>query len=80
MKIQVLIRLKPGVLDVQGKAVEHSLKGVGYDDISDVRVGRLVELEVDGSDFAAARQKAEEICKKVLANMLVEHYEIKQAA
>lgn len=77
MKLQVLVRLKPGVLDVQGKAVEHGLKEMGYDAVSEVRIGKVVELEVSASSAEEARAKVDEICKKLLANPIIENYEIK---
>ena len=74
MKVQVLVRLKPGVLDVQGKAIERNIKHIGFDDVSNVRIGRLVELEVsDGED---AEKKVESLCKELLANPIIEDYEI----
>ena len=79
MKVQVLIRLKSGVLDVQGKAVEHGLKGIGVEDASSIRIGKLVEFNVKSTSFEDARQKADEICKKLLVNPIIETYEIKQA-
>ncbi len=80
MKVQVLVRLKPGVLDVQGKAVERGLQENGYQDISDVRVGRLVEFQVQASSLEQARPKIEKICNDLLANPIIESFEIKSAA
>ncbi len=79
MKVQVLVRLKPGVLDVQGKAVENGLKGVGVDSVSHVRIGRLVEMDVDASSFEEAKKKTAKICDDLLANTIIENYEIRQA-
>ena len=79
MKIQVLVRLKPGVLDVQGKAVEGGLKGLGHREVSGVRIGRLIELNVKADSFEGARTKVEDLCKKLLANPIIETYEIRQA-
>ncbi len=79
MKIQVLVRLKPGVLDVQGKAVENGLKGVGVQAVSHVRIGRLVEMEVDATNFDEAKKKTAKICDELLANPIIENYEIRQA-
>jgi phosphoribosylformylglycinamidine synthase subunit PurS len=70
VKARVLIRPKEGILDPQGKAVERALPALGFAGISDVRVGRLVELEAD--DDAALG----ELCERLLANPLVEDYEI----
>lgn len=78
IKVQVLVRLKNGVLDVQGKAIEHGLIGVGIEGISNIRVGRLVEFDVDAKDFAAAKDIATKLCEDLLANTIIENYEIKQ--
>lgn len=80
MKIRVLVRLKDGVLDVQGKAVERGLSSLGYETMSDVKIGRLIELEVDRTDFESAKKQVEEICDKLLANPIIEKYEILEAA
>lgn len=78
MRIQVLIRLKPGVLDVQGKAVEHGIRDLGFSDVGNVRVGRLIEFDVSAADIENAKQQVEEICKKLLANPIIETFEIKK--
>jgi phosphoribosylformylglycinamidine synthase subunit PurS len=70
MKAKVLIRPKEGILDPQGKAVERALPALGFEGISDVRVGRLVELEVDDP------AKLESLSEKLLANPLIEDYEV----
>ena len=70
MKVKVLIRPKEGILDPQGKAVERALPALGFDGIHDVRVGRLVELEVDDP------AKLDSLSEKLLANPLIEDYEI----
>ena len=70
MKAKVLIRPKEGILDPQGKAVERALPALGFEGVHDVRVGRLVELETDDPD------KLEALCEKLLANPLIEDYEI----
>ena len=70
MKARVLIRPKQGILDPQGKAVERALPALGFDGVSEVRVGRMVELEADSAD------QLPELCEKLLANPLVEDYEI----
>jgi phosphoribosylformylglycinamidine synthase PurS subunit len=77
VKIQVLVRLKAGVLDVQGKAIEGGLKGIGIEGVSQMRVGRLVEFEVDAKDFEAAKPLATKLCDELLANPIIESYEIK---
>ena len=70
VRAKVLIRPKQGILDPQGKAIERALPALGFDDVSDVRVGRLVELEADDPVRLA------ELCEKLLANPLIEDYEI----
>ena len=70
MKARVLIRPKEGILDPQGKAVERALPALGFEGVHDVRVGRLVELEADDSAHLS------ELCEKLLANPLIEDYEI----
>ncbi len=72
MKARVLIRPKEGILDPQGKAVERALPALGFDDVRDVRVGRLVELEADDAGHL------NELCEKLLANPLIEDYEIQE--
>jgi phosphoribosylformylglycinamidine synthase len=70
VKAKVLIRPKEGILDPQGKAVERALPALGFDDVHEVRVGRLVELETDDPS------KLDELCEKLLANPLIEDYEV----
>jgi len=71
-KARVLIRPKEGILDPQGKAVERALPALGFEGIEHVRVGRVVELEIDEPD------RLGELCEKLLANPLIEDYEIEQ--
>ncbi len=77
MKVQILIRLKSGVLDVQGKAVEHGLLEMGFRQISNVRIGKVVELDLEEANPDKARVTIEELCNKLLANPIIENYEIK---
>ncbi len=70
MKAKVLIRPKEGILDPQGKAVERALPALGFEGVSDVRVGRLVELETDDP------AKLDSLCEKLLANPLIEDFEV----
>ncbi len=73
MKVRVLVRLKPGVLDPQGRAVHHALEGLGFAGVADVRVGRLIELEVaDDTDHEALTA----MCEKLLANTVIENFTI----
>ncbi len=75
MKVLVHVSLKPGVLDPQGRAIHHALEGLGFDGVNDVRAGRLIELDVaDGTSNAAL----EEMCRKLLANMVIENYRIEK--
>jgi phosphoribosylformylglycinamidine synthase len=71
----VLVRPKPGILDPQGAAVESSLRHLGFE-VSGARVGRLVDLEVDTPDPAEARAQLERMCEQLLANPLIESFEI----
>ena len=73
MKVQILVRLKPGVLDPQGRAVHHSLDGMGFDGVNDVRIGRLIEMEVADNTSDDALQT---MCEKLLANTVIEDFDI----
>ena len=75
MKATVLVRPKEGILDPQGAAVEASLRTLGFA-VSDARVGRLVEVDVDAADADEARARVDEMCKSLLANPLIESYEV----
>ena len=75
MKATVLVRPKPGILDPQGQAVESSLRHLGFA-IDSARVGRLVDLEVEANDVTEARAAIERMCEQLLANPLIESYEI----
>ena len=79
MRFQVLVRLKSGVLDVQGKAIETGLKDKKFNGFKNIRVGRVIELDVDGVSETEARTQVEEVCKLLLANPVIEQYEIKEA-
>ena len=79
MRARVHISLKPGVLDPQGKAIGNALKGLGFDDVGDVRQGKLIELELADTDPAAARARVEDMCKQLLANPVIENYSIEIA-
>lgn len=75
MKARVLITLKNGVLDPQGKAIHHALEGLGFEGVSDVRAGKVIELDLaDGTDDAAIVQ----MCEKLLANTVIENYAIER--
>jgi len=75
MKVSVLVRPKDGILDPQGDAVEGSLRKLGFA-VTQARVGRVVDLDVETSDREEARSRADEMCRKLLANPLIESYEI----
>jgi phosphoribosylformylglycinamidine synthase PurS subunit len=75
MKATVLVRPKQGILDPQGQAVESSLRALGFA-VEEARIGRVVDLQVDASDPAAARAEVERMCEQLLANPLIESYEI----
>ena len=75
MKIRVLVRLKPGVLDPQGRAVHHALEGLGFNGVEDVRIGRVIEMDVAESTSDAA---IDEMCQKLLANMVIEDYTVEK--
>lgn len=76
MKAKVHITLKNGVLDPQGKAVQHALAGLGFSGVEDVRQGKFIELELSETDPAKAEAQAEEMCKKLLANTVIENYAV----
>jgi phosphoribosylformylglycinamidine synthase PurS subunit len=76
MKARIHITLKNGVLDPQGKAIEHALGGLGFGGINDVRQGKYIELDLAESDPAKARATVEAMCQKLLANTVIENYEI----
>ena len=73
MKVRIFVRLKPGVLDPQGRAVHHSLEGMGFDGVEDVRIGRLIEMDV-AEDTSDETLKA--MCEKLLANTVIEDFTI----
>jgi len=75
MRATVLVRPNPGILDPQGQAVESSLRHLGFA-VADARVGKLVELEVEADDVSEARSQLERMCEQLLANPLIESYEI----
>jgi phosphoribosylformylglycinamidine synthase len=76
MKVRVFVSLKPGVLDPQGRAVHHALEGLGFTGVEDVRVGRMIEIEVADSTSDAALR---EMCEKLLANTVIESYRVEIA-
>lgn len=77
MKVRVHVSLKPGVLDPQGRAIHHSLEGLGFAGVNDVRAGRLFELDVADS---VSDEAIDEMCRKLLTNMVIENYRIEKVA
>ena len=76
MKAKVKVTLKNGVLDPQGKAIEHALDGLGFDGVHGVRQGRYFELDVEAADKTSAETAVTAMCDKLLANTVIENYEI----
>ena len=76
MKIKVVVTLKNGVLDPQGKAIQQTLNGMGFNDINEVRQGKYFEIDVKENDPKKAKEIVEEMCKKLLANLVIENYKI----
>jgi len=76
MKAFVTVGLKPGVLDVQGKAVAGALHDLGFGGVDDARVGKVIELSLNGMDRATAEAEVKEMCEKLLANTVIESYRI----
>lgn len=76
MKAKVHVTLKNGVLDPQGKAVHHTLESLGFASAKDVRIGKFIELEVDETDAAKAKEAVDAMCRKLLANTVIENYTI----
>ena len=76
MKIKVVVTLKDGVLDPQGKAIQQTLNGMGFNDVSGVRQGKYFEVDVDVKDEKKAKISVQEMCKKLLANLVIEDYKI----
>ena len=76
MKIKVIVTLKNGVLDPQGKAIQQTLNGMGFSSVNEVRQGKFFEVDVNEKDEAKAKIKVEDMCKKLLANLVIENYRI----
>ena len=77
MKVRVYVSLKNDVLDPQGRAIHHALEGLGFSGVNDVRAGRMIELDVAES---TSDEALDEMCRKLLANMVIENYRIERAA
>ena len=76
MKVKVIVTLKNGVLDPQGKAIQQTLNGMAFDNVSEVRQGKYFDIEVNESDEGRAKSQVEEMCKNLLANLVIEDYKI----
>ena len=76
MKIKVIVTLKSGVLDPQGKAIQQTLNGMGFANVKDVRQGKYFDINIEENDEQKAKLAAEEICKKLLANQVIEDFKI----
>lgn len=76
MKARVHVTLKNGVLDPQGKAIQHALGALGFAGVDDVRQGKYIELDLAESDPEKARAAVEEMCRKLLANTVIENYSV----
>ncbi len=80
MKARIHITLKNGVLDPQGKAIQQALTGLGFDAVEDVRQGKYIEVELAESDTETARTTVSDMCEKLLANTVIENYDIEIVA
>ena len=76
MKIPVIITLKKDVLDPQGKVIQQTLNGMGFENINEVRQGKYFEIDTKETDPKKAKDQVEEMCKKLLANLVIENYKI----
>ena len=76
MKVQVIVTLKKNVLDPQGKVIQQTLDSMGFNNISEVRQGKFFEIEIDEKDQKKAKEKVEDLSKKLLANLVIEDYKI----
>ncbi|GAN68986.1 phosphoribosylformylglycinamidine synthase subunit PurS [Acetobacter orleanensis] len=76
MKVRVTVMLKEGVLDPQGKAIGHALHTLGFPGVQDVRVGKIIDLDVEGTDRAAVQKQAEDMGRDLLANLVIEDFTV----
>jgi phosphoribosylformylglycinamidine synthase PurS subunit len=74
MHVRVFVTPKKGVLDPQGKAIEHSLQSLGFAEVREVRLGKYIEVALDGLDHEQAKQRVDAMCRKLLANLVIEDY------
>jgi len=78
MKVRVVVTLKKSVLDPQGQAVSRALGALGFSEVKDVRLGKIIELDLDAKDAAEAKQRVEQMCDKLLANTVIEEYRVEE--
>ena len=76
MKARVLVRLKPGILDVQGASVQRALQGLGFGEVQELRVGKVLDLDLEGVSGDSARRRVEEMCARLLTNPVIEDYTV----
>ena len=76
MKIKVIVTLKKSVLDPQGTVIQQTLDGMGFNNVNNIRQGKFFEIDIDEKDPKKAEEKAEDMCKKLLANLVIEDYKI----
>ncbi|MCC5961814.1 MAG: phosphoribosylformylglycinamidine synthase subunit PurS [Rhodobacteraceae bacterium] len=79
MKLRVYVTLKPGVLDPQGEAIRHALGALGFDAVTGVRQGKMIELDLAEDDATRAEDMARQMCEKLLANTVIESYRVEPA-
>ena len=75
-RLEIRVKPRPGLLDPQGKAIHHSLNSLGWQAVSDVRVGKAIYIDIDAESAASAMEAAEAMCRKLLANPVTEDYEV----
>ena len=76
MKVKIIVTLKNGVLDPQGKAIQQTLNGMNFSNVNEVRQGKYFDIEVNEKDESKAKSQVEEMCKKLLANLVIEDFKI----
>tara|TARA_Y100000782_G_scaffold92630_1_gene102173 strand:- start:292 stop:525 length:234 start_codon:yes stop_codon:yes gene_type:complete len=76
MKVKVIVTPKNGVLDPQGKVIQQTLNGMGFSSVNEVRQGKYFDIEINEKDEAKAKARVEDMCKKLLANLIIEDYQI----
>ena len=74
MRARIVVRLRPGILDPQGTTIQRALEGLGFPEVRDLRVGKVLEMTLDETDPARARARLDEMCRKLLANPVIEDY------